>query len=382
MNSKKDILNKICNNAPHMSWIKDNTVFLTTHGSRAYGTNTEDSDYDYKGVAIPTVPYYLGFQNKFEQAELKEPDTAIYEIKKFFSLASSCNPNIIEVLFTDPSDHVYVDSIGEEILNAKDSFLSKRVRHTFAGYARSQLNKMELHRRWLMKPVNEPPTRASLGLPEHTLIPKNQLEAASAAIQKDLDKFKFDFMEELTEPMKMSVRSTMAEMLAELKITTEEHWLASARKIGLNDNFIELMQKERAYASKKSDYNNYQNWKKTRNPKRSVIEAKWGIDLKNAYHLVRLLRVCKEILSTGKVLVKRPDREELLAIRNGAWSYEQIIEHSNNLDIEIEQIYKTSNVLPKIPDIKKLDNLCSSLVEKSLSKYSIYNIKKNIKKLF
>jgi hypothetical protein len=29
-----------------------------------------------------------------------------------------------------------------------------------------------------------------------------------------------------------------------------------------------------------------------------------------------------EILTQGKVIVKRPDREEILAIKNGAWSYE------------------------------------------------------------
>mgnify|MGYP001607055563 CR=1 FL=1 len=47
--------------------------------------------------------------------------------------------------------------------------------------------------------------------------------------------------------------------------------------------------------------------------------------LKHAMHLVRLMRMCKEILITCEVVVKRPDREELLAIRNGAWSYYKLI---------------------------------------------------------
>ncbi len=45
------------------------TIFLTQHGSHAYGTNIETSDYDFKGVCIPTIDYFLGFDKNFEQLE-------------------------------------------------------------------------------------------------------------------------------------------------------------------------------------------------------------------------------------------------------------------------------------------------------------------------
>lgn len=381
--SKHPIFDIISKKSPHLSFANDRTVLLVRHGSHAYGTNTPASDEDFKGIIIPPKEYYLGTE-VLDQIELKapDPDMVIYEIRKFFNLAMACNPNIIEVLHTAPEDHFVVDPIGEIILDHKNDFLSKRIKHTFLGYSVSQLHRIKSHKRWLMSPPSIPPTRASLGLPEQTLIPQDQLVAAQAEINKELDRFQFDFMEGLGEPQKIAIRSTMTEMLAELKITAEDHWMSAARKIGLSDNFIEIMKKERQYVNAKREWDQYQNWKKERNPARAELEAKFGYDTKHAYHLVRLIRMCREVLTTGKVIVKRPDREELLTIRNGAWSYEKLIDFAESEEKSLNEIYASCNVLPKTCDKKKLDQLCIKLVEKSLSKYSWYNIQKQLERIF
>lgn len=378
--SKHHVIDTIIKKSPHMKWMQDGTVLIVRHGSHAYGTNTPMSDEDFKGVAIPPREYFLGAVNRFEQAELKAPDddAVIYDIRKFFNLAADCNPNIIEVLHTDQSDHLLVDPIGEIILEHKDAFLSKKIKHTFLGYSVAQLKRIKTHKKWIMNPPAEPPTRASLGLPEQTLIPQDQLMAATAEIQKELDRFQFDFMDGMEESVKIGIRSTVSEMLAELKITADDHWMAAARKIGLSDNFIEIMKRERQYTGAKRDWDQYQNWKKTRNATRSALEEKYGYDTKHAYHLVRLIRMCGEVLTTGKVIVKRPDRQELLAIRNGAWTYEQLIEFAEKEEERLNVLYTTSFTLPKLPDKKMLDDLCIRLVEKSLSKYSWYRVKKQI----
>lgn len=379
-----NVLETIFKRSPHLGWISRNTVLLVRHGSHAYGTNTPASDEDFKGIAIPPQNYFLGTMHRFEQAELKapDPDAVIYDIRKFFNLAADCNPNIIEVLHTDASDHFIVDKIGEEILAHKDDFLSKKIKFTFMGYSVAQLKRIKTHKRWIMNPPSTPPTRAELGLPEQTLIPADQLMAANAEIQKELDRFQFDFMEGLEESQKIEIRQIMADMLAELQITTDQHWQAAARKIGLSDNLIQVMQREREYAGAKREWDQYQNWKKTRNPARAALEEKFGYDTKHAYHLVRLIRMCREILTTGIVQVKRPDREELLAIRNGAWSYDQLIEFADREDKALAELYNTSTVLPKVPNKEKLDQLCIRLVEQSLSKYSWYTARKQLTKLF
>lgn len=353
-------------------------MLLVRHGSHAYGTNTATSDEDFKGVAIPPKEYFYGPSTEFEQAELRapDPDAVIYNIKKFFNLAADCNPNIIEVLHTDPSDHLIVDPIGEIILEHKDDFLSKKIKHTFLGYSVSQLKRIKTHKKWIMNPPSAPPTRAELGLPEQTLIPQDQLIAAMSEIDKELDRFQFDFMEGLEESTKIEIRSTMSSMLAEMKITSEEHWMAAARKIGLSDNFIEVMKLERQYTTAKREWDQFKEWKKKRNPARAALEEKYGYDTKHAYHLVRLIRMCREVLTTGKVIVKRPDREELLAIRNGAWSYEKLIEFAETEEAALDILYKTTDILPKMPDKKLLDALCIKLIEKSLSKYSWYRVQK------
>jgi uncharacterized protein len=349
-----------------ISWISDKTIYLVRHGSIAYGTNIEGSDEDLRGICIPVKQYYLGAISQFEQAEMHDPDITIFEIGKFFRLASDCNPNCLEILFVDPLDIIHIDDLGKKLLENRMLFLSKRVKHTMTGYAVSQLKRIKLHRAYLLNPPKKYPTRAELGLPEETVIPQDQLMAASAEVQKELDKLQFDFLEGLDEPTKIGIRNTMSEMLAKLKITSNQVWLSAARTVGLSDNFIQIMQLERKYTSAKREWDQYQNWKTNRNPKRAELEEKYGLDCKHAYHLVRLIRMCKEILTTGKVNVKRPDREELIAIRKGAWNYDQLIEFADKEEQELNEIYNTCNILPKFPDKNKLDQLCVELVERSL----------------
>ncbi len=89
----------------------------------------------------------------------------------------------------------------------------------------------------------------------------------------------------------------------------------------------------------------------------AALEEKYGYDTKHAMHLVRLLRMGVEALRTGEVIVKRPDADELLAIRDGAWSYDEIVEYATDMDHHVRDVlYKTTN-LRKKPDIKFAANL-------------------------
>ncbi len=348
-----------------VEFVKNTTCLLVRAGSHSYGTNVSSSDIDLKGVCFGQKRHYLG-SNVFEQAEIKKPDTTIFEMRKFVNLAMAANPNVIEALFVDPSDQILVSPIGEKLIEHRDKFLSKRVKHTLCGYARSQVSRMKRHREWLLHAVNSYPTRTELGLPERTLIPSDQMQACQSEINKELERYSFDWMDELSEPMKIKVHNAMSEMLAELKITTEDMWLSAARKIGMSDNFIELMQRERAYTNKKREYEQYQEWKCNRNPKRAADEAKWGFDRKHAYHLIRLTRMAREVLTTWKLLVRRSDAKELVAIRNGAWSFDEIVEFAESEDKALQSVYESCTILPKTPDFAFLEALCIELVEQAL----------------
>ena len=77
------------------------------------------------------------------------------------------------------------------------------------------------------------------------------------------------------------------------------------------------------------------------------------------------MRMCREILETGKVIVRRPDAEELLAIRGGAWPYEKLREWAESEDAALEEVAKTS-ALPKTPDFEKIDSLCVELISEAI----------------
>lgn len=306
------------------------TILRVRHGSHAYGLNIESSDVDIKGVCIEPLEYHFGFLNHFEQEEKlvskgHSQDSVIYSLKKFVKLAGECNPNIIEVLFVDEVDVLFINEFGEMLRNTRQDFLSRKARFTFAGYAHSQLKRIKSHRGWLLDPPKAPPDRKNYGLGETTKMSKSELGALESLIDKSGD------------------------------------------TVEISDNILEVFIRERQYQSAKNHWNQYQDWMRERNPIRAELEKNFGFDVKHGCHLIRLMRMCKEILN-GHVIVKRHDREELLEIRSGQWSYDKLVDHAETLERECETLYETS-VLPKSPDRNKLDRLVIDLTQKYVSLY-------------
>lgn len=124
---------------PHLG---TNLILLGLGGSHAYGTNVEGSDVDIRGIALNSKEEILGSAN-FEQVVNEATDTTIYSIKKIFSLLTSCNPNTIEMLGLKPEHYLYLSSIGQELLDNKKLFLSKRAKYSFGGYAFAQLRRLD-----------------------------------------------------------------------------------------------------------------------------------------------------------------------------------------------------------------------------------------------
>jgi uncharacterized protein len=353
----------------NLEWLPERTIYVTRHGSHSYGTNIEGSDLDIRGVCIAPKEYYHGFVNTFHQAVQTEPDLTIFELRKFLDLACNVNPNVIELLYTDPSDHLVVSRTWERLVEVRDSFLSKRAKHTFSGYALSQLKRINTHYRWLKNPPPEAPTRAEFNLPERTVIPADQLEAARSQIQKRLDEWTWHDLEGVEEGVRQAIKDEFSRRLAEITMWSEEQtdekiWRAATSSLGYDTNFIELLDKERRYYSRHREWEQFTNWKKTRNPKRAELEEKFGYDTKHALHLVRLLRMCREILTEGVVRVRRPDAAELLEIRAGKWNYFELVAWATKEDASLTELMKTSK-LPGTPNRKMIDALCVELVEDS-----------------
>lgn len=240
----------------NLLWLRDRIIYLVRHGSWAYGTNTEGSDLDLRGVCIPPLPYFFGFMNRFEQAQVTTPDSqdcVIHDIRKFVKSAADANPNMLELLFVAPEDQLILHPLMAMLVAKRDLFLSQKVAYTFSGYAISQLRKLE---------------RSRLRPPERV------------------------------------------------------------------------------------------------NPVRAEMIKEFGYDCKDASHVVRLLRMGTEILNGKGVIVKRPDAEELLHIRHGGWTLDQVLEYAGQQE-KAMMAAKESTKLPVAPDRVTLDKLTADIVEAS-----------------
>jgi hypothetical protein len=87
-----------------------------------------------------------------------------------------------------------------------------------------------------------------------------------------------------------------------------------------------------------------------------MLEEKHGFDTKHASHLVRLMRMAEEILTEGRVLVRRPDAKELLEIRDGKINYADLIKWAEEQDAKLDELYETSD-LPYSVDSERINQL-------------------------
>jgi len=101
--------------------------------------------------------------------------------------------------------------------------------------------------------------------------------------------------------------------------------------------------------------------------KRKSLVEKFGLDVKNACHLIRLLRMGIEFLIEGELYVQRKDAQQLLEIKRGEWSLEQIKAEADKLFKKAEDLYSIST-LPNHPDYDKIDDLCINIFANYFSK--------------
>lgn len=334
-------------------------IFKCVTGSNLYGTNTPLSDIDERGVFIPSEKYFHGFLDKTEQFEDKVNDITYYELRKFLWLALESNPNIIELLFVPEKNTLFMSKEWEDIMSNRDYFLSRKARYSFSGYAYSQLNRIKHHRNWLLYPPKKKPERTDFGLLDNNkpAVPKEQIGAFNRLLTLYLEDIK-EF-----HPLK--------EQLEELKETRDFHIIVQELKsfeketiqkiVPISDNFLEALEREKAYLNAKREWDHYQEWKLNRNPERAELEEKFGFDSKHGAHCFRLISQCEELLTTGFITFPRPDAELLLEIRYGKWTYDCLMENVLNFENKFEKLYLTS-ILPHKPNREKVNELCIKIV--------------------
>ena len=117
-------------------------MLLGLSGSYGYGTNREDSDVDFRGVAMQQPSDILGLTD-FEQYVDTGTDTVVYGFNKLVKLLLDCNPNSCEILGLPRDKYMIISPLGEKLLENQSLFLSKRAIKAFGGYASAQLRRLQ-----------------------------------------------------------------------------------------------------------------------------------------------------------------------------------------------------------------------------------------------
>lgn len=380
--------------------IDAHTIFLALSGSHAYGTARPGSDVDVRGCCIAPLDLRISFRRSFEQvtwpadlplgprcraalaraaehpsagpslADLPEvPDLVIFDIAKLVGLCARQNPNTLELLFVDPREILFTTPTWERLRAERAAFLSQKVRHTFSGYARGQLERIRRHRQWLLTPPNHAPTRVEFGLPEQSVLSADERNQIEEAITKVLRSWSVDEGIDLPAAERDVLRERMREFWAACLrasgLDADELELALADRagasLGLGSAVLQTLRQERRYRAARQHWEQFLRWQRERNPARAALEAQHGYDTKHGMHLIRLLRMGVEILATGELHVHRDDAEELLAIRAGALGYDALLEQADALEQAMHGALRTTP-LPAEVDEAALDRLLVELI--------------------
>ena len=117
-------------------------MLLGLSGSYGYGTNRPGSDVDFRGVALQRPSDLLGL-TVFEQVVDEHTDTVVYGFNKLVRLLLECNPNSCEILGLPREKYIILTPLGEELLDHRRLFLSRRCVRSFGGYASAQLRRLQ-----------------------------------------------------------------------------------------------------------------------------------------------------------------------------------------------------------------------------------------------
>lgn len=334
MNNYKEILN-----GTEYDFIKTNehlgkhVILLGLAGSYSYGTNVEGSDIDIRGITLNQKSDIIGL-TQFEQYVDNNTDTVIYAFNKIINLLLSCNPNTIELLGLNSEHYLYLNDIGQLLLDNKKLFLSRRAIQSFGGYADAQLRRLQNALARDRYPQSEKEQHIFNSV-------KNAMHGFNSSYKNFENGSLEIFIDKAVNP----------------ELETEIYVNANMKHYPLRD-----------YASMWNTMANVvKDYEKIgkRNKKKDDLHLN-----KHAMHLIRLFMMALDILEKGEINTYRADEHELLMdIRFGKYQNEDGTYKDSFYDIladfEKRLHYASENTdLPEEPDMKKVQELVMTINER------------------
>jgi hypothetical protein len=351
-------------------------IFECLTGSRAYGLSNPESDFDYRGLFVSPVQEVDSLFSIPEEIGDDKQDIKFYEIKKFFLLASQCNPNIVELLFAPPETVKIMTPIMEEIIANRSLFISTRAEVTFSGYAYAQIEKSRGQNKLVHNPKPEarPKKEDFCWIIPHCTIDCNDWPFASSDIVDEQPPFR---------PIPLNAFKDVS--LSDFNCASLEHvqnayriyyYGSRAKGIFRGDDMLTvesipledespkfsgvLIYIKHEYDKAVRDWKNYWDWMEKRNAHRWEQQERGEIDYdaKNMMHCMRLLFSGKNILSKGEPIIRFEGEQlqYLRDIRAGKFEYNELMTRAEKEMAELKEL-KSSSSLPYSADMKKLNQL-------------------------
>lgn len=305
-------------------------------GSNLYGTNSENSDLDLKGVMLPSWRQVaLGkIPKQFENSSTgnnnskntsSDVDIEIFSLHEFIRLAKEGQTIIFDMLHTPKTHIIETSEIWDDLISNRRMFYSKNI-NSFIGYCRSQVIKYS--------------------------VKGDRLNDAKAVLEwvddeickRDANYFRLNSCDLSTFPKGENINWIKSD-----NENIPDMIEVCNRKILLNSTLVyarEILATVIKKYGKRSE--------------QSAFDG--GVDLKALYHAFRVAYQAKELFEFETITFPRPEKEFLLDIRNGKYNYFELSIKLDELIYEVEEIRNKSN-LPNNPDYDAVDNWLISIIE-------------------
>lgn len=336
------------------------TLLRCISGSRAYGLQTPASDTDIRGVYYIHKDAFYGFEQATQVAN-ETNDVVYYELGRYMELLSKNNPNILELLST-PEDCILY---RHEIMNLvkPELFLSKLCEHTFAGYAFTQIKKASSLNKKIFNPIDKERKtildfcyiiKGAATIPLSDWLQQNNFKQEDCGLSKVTHAKDIYVVYHSSQATGLKLEGICSGMnandvsLSSVPVAIEPIATMSFNKDG--------------YSVYCKDYKEYWDWVGKRNDVRyqDTLEHGKNYDAKNMMHTFRLLNVAEEIAREKRVNVRRHDRDFLLGIKAGAYTYEDLIAMANEKVEVIKEAYAIAD-LPDKPDVVMIEEILVSM---------------------
>lgn len=294
---------------------EQNRILEIVTGSYLYGTNTETSDKDFVGIFLPTEEYILGFK-RIEEVDFSiidkdengkntanALDRKLYEFRKYISLAKDNNPNVLELIFCNKENIVFINDVGKELIKMRHQFLHKGLKQKFIGYAIAQRHKMVIKK----------------------------------------DNF-FDLLNSLSYLRTFNYGKTLMEIILQENVP---YFIKKKLDICNNISFIQIGDLNFNPSITVKNITNKIQERIDKVGNREELLTKYGWDCKYGMNLIRLMLSGIELLKTGDLIFPLKERELLKDIRNGKWEMSKALDYSYELEKEIESLAESSRIPSK-----------------------------------